>query len=158
MIEVIPGDILKAKADIFVNPVNCVGVMGAGVAKAFKQRFPDMFEDYRNACKQGKVYIKIENYKIRYRPHVWIHPSREFIILNLPTKTHWKYPSIYEYIKAGLLWIQKNFYNLEKALGRRIETIAMPFIGCGLGGLDKNTVLRLIVKYLYDKVQPSFAL
>ncbi len=97
MIVVKYGDLLKAKADILVNPVNTVGVMGAGVAKQFKQRFPEMYEDYRRACREGKVYIKIENGKIRYRPHVYLF-KKSFIILNLPTKTHWRLPSSDIYI------------------------------------------------------------
>ncbi len=148
MIVVEHGDLLKAEADILVNPVNTVGVMGAGLAKQFRERFPKMFEDYRRACKEGKVYIKVENGKIRYRPHVYLEES--FIILNLPTKTHWKLPSRYEYVIAGLRWIRVNYEKLSKLLRKPIRKIAMPFLGCGCGGLSRRKVLELIIRELYD--------
>ena len=150
VITILHGNLLEAVADLYINPVNTVGVMGAGVAKAFKLKYPDMYQDYRKACSKGQVYVKVEGNKIKYKPHVWIHPKRQFLIINLPTKTHWKYPSRYEYIVAGLLWIRNNFDKLQRALGRPIKTIAMPFVGCGLGGLSKHKVLRLIANYLYD--------
>jgi len=106
-----------------VNPVNCVGVMGAGAAKQFKQLFPKMYDDYRGACIEGRVYV-ISGSKIRYRPHTWLHPSRRFLILNLPTKIHWKQPSRYEYIAAGLNWIRANFSELCKLIGRQVRSIA----------------------------------
>ncbi len=148
MIVLLPGNILEARADILVNPVNTVGVMGTGVAKLFKQKFPRMYESYRRACLQGKIYIKIVDGKIKYRPHVY--KQDDFLIINLPTKTHWKYPSKYEYIIAGLRWIKVNFDKLSRFLGRSIKTIAMPFIGCGCGGLSPRKVLEIIVKELYD--------
>jgi len=149
-VEIVKMSIFESNADVLINPVNCVGVMGAGVAKQFKQHFPQMYESYRKACQQGQVYVRVKGSKVRIKPHVWIHPSRKFVILNLPTKTHWKDPSKYEYIIAGLLWLRKNYFKLSKALGRPIKTIAMPWLGCGLGRLDKQKVLEIIVKTLYD--------
>jgi len=149
-IEIVKTSIFETNADVLINPVNTAGVMGAGVAKQFKQRFPQMYQAYRKACQQGQVYIYLNGSKVRIKPHVWIHPQHKFIILNLPTKTHWKYPSQYEYVIAGLLWLRKNYNKLCNALGREIKTIAMPWIGCGLGGLNKQKVLEIIVKTLYD--------
>lgn len=148
MIVLLHGDLLEAKADVLVNPVNTKGVMGKGIARQFKQRFPRMYESYRRACLRGEVYIKIINGKLKYKPHVY--KQDDFLIINLPTKTDWRLPSRYEYVVAGLRWIKVNFDKLSKFLGRPIETIAMPLLGCGCGGLNKQRVFEIIVKELYN--------
>jgi O-acetyl-ADP-ribose deacetylase (regulator of RNase III) len=93
MLEFVHGDMFEKPVDIRVNTVNCVGVMGAGVALAFKQRYPEMFRDYQRDCKEGRV-----------KPgamHVWRPPSGDWII-NFPTKRDWREPSRYEDIDSGL--------------------------------------------------------
>jgi O-acetyl-ADP-ribose deacetylase (regulator of RNase III) len=93
MLEFVKGDIFDAPADIRVNTVNCVGVMGAGVALAFKQRYPDMFKDYQRDCKAGRV--------VPGTMHVWKSLTGDWII-NFPTKRDWREPSRYEDIDNGL--------------------------------------------------------
>lgn len=138
MIEFVAGDFFDYVADIRVNTVNCVGVMGAGVALLFKDRFPDMFIDYFKAC---------ENKEIKPgKPHVW-HDNNMFsktTIINFPTKIHWENPSEYEFVEKGLVWLKEYLINKE------YSTVTLPALGCGHGGLDWNVVKELIIKYLGD--------
>lgn len=124
MIEYTTGNILEAKAEALVNTVNCVGVMGKGIALQFKQAYPDNFKAYAQACKAGKV-----------------QPGRMFItetgsmlppryIINFPTKRHWRGKSRLEDIEAGLQALVQAIQQLE------ITSIAIPPLGCGNGGLD----------------------
>lgn len=129
MLEFTQGDMFEAKADIRVNTVNCVGVMGAGVALAFKQRYPEMFKEYQHACKKGQV-----------RPghmHVWKSLSGDWIV-NFPTKRDWREPSRYEDIDAGLDDLRRY---LDTVGG---VTVALPALGCGHGGLDWARVSGMI--------------
>lgn len=124
------GNILCSDAHILVNTVNCVGVMGAGLAKQFKARYPDMFHHYKQACQTGRL-----------KPgglHIW-HQGRERIIVNFPTKNDWHKPSEYAWIEQGLVklnrWLEANPH---------YSAIAIPPLGAGLGGLDKTRVLAQI--------------
>lgn len=129
MLEFVKGDMFDAAADIRVNTVNCVGVMGAGVALAFKQRYPDMFKDYQRDCKDGRV-----------RPgtmHIWKSLGGDWII-NFPTKRDWREPSRYEDIATGL----EDLRSYLDGLGH--VTVALPALGCGHGGLDWNRVSEMI--------------
>lgn len=139
MINFVKGDFFDYGADVRVNTVNCVGVMGAGVALAFKNKFPEMYEEYVSACNSGKIKIG--------KPHVW-QDNKFFslnpIIINFPTKDHWKKPSEYEYVEKGLVWLRQ--YLKEKGK----VTITLPALGCGHGGLDWVKVKDLITKYLND--------
>jgi len=139
MIKLVKGDFFEYEASIRVNTVNCVGVMGAGVALQFKNKFPKMFEDYAKECHLGKVKPGV--------PHVW-NNNQLFndnpIIINLPTKLHWKNPSKYEYIIAGLIWLRS--FLKDKSLA----TVTLPALGCGHGGLNWDKVQKLIFEYLHD--------
>jgi len=133
MIEFVSGDFFEFDADIMVNTVNCVGVMGAGVALAFKKRFPEMFNDYVVQCSSGIIRPG--------SPSVWIQKdmiSKEIEIINFPTKDHWKKPSEYHYIDDGLKWLSTY---LENKSGK---VVTLPALGCGHGGLDWNRVRDMI--------------
>jgi len=135
MIRYASGDIFDEPAEVRINTVNCVGVMGAGVALAFKTRYPDMFRDYQKACKKGEV-----------NPgslHTWKTVLGEWIV-NFPTKRHWREPSRYEDIETGLIAL-KNF--LVKLGNIRVM---LPALGCGHGGLDWSRVSTIIEKHLGD--------
>ena len=132
MIEFKSGDILKDEADALVNTVNCVGVMGRGIALQFKEAFPENFKAYAAACQRGEV-----------------QPGRMFVfetgqltppryIINFPTKRHWRGKSRYEDIEAGL----RSLVSEVKRLG--IRSIAVPPLGCGQGGLDWKKVRPMI--------------
>ena len=133
MLEYCKGNLLEAKVEALVNPVNCVGVMGKGLALAFKQAYPDNFYYYKIACslgevKVGQMFITANN--------SFLYP---FYIINFPTKEHWKDPSKIEYVKDGLVALTKDIHRLQ------IKSIAIPALGCGLGGLEWKEVESLII-------------
>ena len=135
MIQFTSGDMFATPAQVRVNTVNCKGVMGAGVALAFKKRYPEMFKDYQKACEAGAV-----------RPgtlHVWRNLTGEWVI-NFPTKRHWRNPSRYEDILAGLDALRS--YLKEQGP----ISVALPALGCGHGGLDWNRVSAMIKEKLED--------
>lgn len=126
MITVTEGDIFESKCQTLVNPVNCVGVMGAGLALAFKQRFPAMFLDYQDRCKRHQVRLG--------EPYLFSHGSGT-LILNFPTKDHWKDDSYLSDIMSGLESLRSMIFYDPK-----IYSVAMPALGCGLGGLSWSDV------------------
>ncbi|WP_191084738.1 macro domain-containing protein [Roseococcus microcysteis] len=135
MIEFTRGDMFTMAADARVNTVNCKGVMGAGVALAFKQRFPDMFKDYQRACRSGAVKPG--------KLHVWRNLSGDWVI-NFPTKRDWREQSRYEDIEAGLDALR------EYLKPHGPITVALPALGCGNGGLDWTRVSSMIKERLSD--------
>ncbi|NJK51906.1 MAG: Appr-1-p processing protein [Leptolyngbyaceae cyanobacterium SU_3_3] len=134
MIELTQGDILKADAEALVNTVNCVGIMGRGIALQFRKAFPENFKAYEFACKADRVQPgKMFVYDLNrlYNPR---------FIINFPTKRHWKNKSRIEDIKAGLA-------DLINVVGQQqIRSIAIPPLGCGLGGLNWEEVRPLIIE------------
>lgn len=135
MITYIRGNIFYSDAEALVNPVNCVGVMGAGLAKAFAIRYPEMEHLYKEACIERKV--KIGNILI----YSLAPPSTKKILL-FPTKIHWKDNSRLEYIDAGLKCLRALIFT------SRFDSIALPKLGCGKGKLDWKDVKPLIEKHL----------
>jgi O-acetyl-ADP-ribose deacetylase (regulator of RNase III) len=133
-IKIINGNIFNTKLQTVVNTVNCVGVMGKGIALVFKLRYPDMFDLYANHCKNG--YISIGK--------LWLYKGEinAPLVLNFPTKFHWKYPSKMEYLEKGL----EKFCDSYKEQG--ITSIAFPLLGAHNGGLDKEDVLLVMKQYL----------
>jgi O-acetyl-ADP-ribose deacetylase (regulator of RNase III) len=126
------GDILAADAEALVNTVNCVGVMGRGIALQFKNRFPANFKAYAAACKRDEV-----------RPgEMFVFDTRELswprYVINFPTKRHWRGKSRIEDIRAGLDAL------VEEIRVRGIRSVAIPPLGSGLGGLEWNDVRPLI--------------
>lgn len=128
------GDILNSNMQTIINTVNCVGVMGKGLALAFKQAYPEMFKDYKKKCDQKEVKIG--------RPYLFkISDSRW--ILNFPTKDDWRKDSKIEYVEAGLKYLAENYNSLG------ITSLAVPPLGCGNGGLDwEAEVFPLVKQYL----------
>ncbi|PSU68342.1 hypothetical protein C9J20_05195 [Photobacterium phosphoreum] len=137
MLKFVKGDFFDFDADIRINTVNCVGVMGAGVALAFKKQYPEMFKEYARQCKAKEI--------VPGKPTVWRQGdmfSKGIEIINFPTKNHWRNPSEYEYIEDGLIWLSNYLKNKDGL------TITLPALGCGHGGLDWERVKPLILKYL----------
>lgn len=137
MLKYVSGDFFDYQASIRINTVNCVGVMGAGVALAFKNRYPEMYKGYVSECEAGNLAPG--------RPWVWKGAdmfSDEIEIINLPTKKHWRNPSQYSYIEDGLKWLSR--YLLDKAG----SVVTLPALGCGHGGLEWAKVKELIEQYL----------
>ena len=127
------GNILNSRAHALVNPVNCVGTMGAGLAKQFRDQYPAMYQQYLKSCrahllKPGLVQVFQHS------------PSRT--IVNLPTKDHWRNPSTLTHVESGLI-------ALNTALEEHdIRSVAVPALGAGLGGLKWPEVLPLIHQHL----------
>jgi O-acetyl-ADP-ribose deacetylase (regulator of RNase III) len=132
MIRFTQGNMLVDDASALVIPVNCVGVMGKGLALAFRKEYPDMFADYKVACARGEI-----------RPgRVWTWPEktdRGQRLICFPTKDHWREDSFAVYSADGLVSLRSEIQKAED-----IESIAVPALGCGLGGLQWTTVKRLI--------------
>lgn len=130
--EFIQGDLLRADTDALVNTVNCVGFMGRGVAAQFKRAYPDNFRAYELACNRGEVFPG------KMFVFATGRVTRPRYIVNFPTKRHWRGKSRIEDIESGLKAL------VEEVTARGIESIAIPPLGCGLGGLDWNEVRPLI--------------
>ena len=128
------GNIFNSKCQTIVNPINCVGVMGKGLALEMKNRFPDMFNKYKELCDKNLITIG----KLRlYHSNI-----TNLSILNFPTKQHWKHDSQYEFIELGM----KKF--LDTYQEKQIQSIAFPLLGCGNGKLNKDDVINIMLKYL----------
>ncbi|MBN2108785.1 MAG: macro domain-containing protein [Deltaproteobacteria bacterium] len=130
--KILIGDMLQSKAQTLINTVNCVGIMGKGIALEFKNRFPDMFADYARRCERGEVkpgipYIS----KTLFPPHV----------INFPTKDHWKSASKIADIERGLQYLLAHY----KEWG--VTSLAIPPLGCGNGQLEWRIVGPMIYHY-----------
>ncbi|TMO79965.1 Appr-1-p processing protein [Pseudoalteromonas sp. S3776] len=133
-IKVISGNIFNSNCDFLVNPVNCDGVMGAGLALEFKLRYPEMFIKYEALCEERKLDIGL----------LWIYKSELRSVLNFPTKLNWKYPSKESYLHQGL----KKFVDTYQ--DKNIKSIAFPVLGGGRGGIDSEVSLTIMKSYLSD--------
>jgi len=128
MIRITSGNLIKENVEALVNTVNCVGYMGKGVALQFKKAFPDNFVAYQKACREKQV-----------RPgEMFIFETGSMMapkyIINFPTKRHWKGKSLLADIESGLKAL------ITEIKRRNIHSVAVPPLGCGLGGLDWNEV------------------
>ncbi len=157
MIRVIIGDLFQSQAQTWVNTVNCVGVMGKGIALEFKKQFPDMFADYQARCKRGEVRLG--------RPYLYKQTVSPWI-LNFPTKHHWRDIANLDAIVQGLEYV----YDHYREWG--ITSLAVPPLGCGQGQLEWRIVAPTLFRYLkrldipvelyaphgtpHEELQPSF--
>lgn len=133
-IEITSRNIFDTDKDMIVCPVNCVGVMGKGLALQFKSIYPDMFLKYKEICNQ----------KLLVPGRLWIWSGKGLTkdVLCFPTKYNWRLPSKIEYIEDGL----KKFVNTYKS--KNIKSIAFPLLGAGCGQLDNEEVLKIMKKWL----------
>lgn len=133
MIKVSIGDIFDSKADVLVNTVNCVGVMGKGIALDFKKKYPLMFGDYAMKCKKGEI-----------KPgHIYpYYVNGQLKVINFATKEHWRNVSKISYVESCM----NEFSKIYKDLG--INSIAFPPLGCGNGKLNWEIVGPIMYKSL----------
>ena len=133
-LRIISGNIFTSNCQTIVNTVNCVGIMGAGIALECRLRYPAMYQQYADLCKEKKIDIGT----------LWIYKATERWILNFPTKQHWKYPTKEEYLHAGL----RKFMGTYETRG--VESIAFPVLGAQNGGLDAARSIEIMECYLRD--------
>jgi O-acetyl-ADP-ribose deacetylase (regulator of RNase III) len=134
MLVYLQTDLFASPAQTLVNTVNTVGVMGKGIAKSFKERYPEMFREYKRLCDRGE--LRTGTLQLWRGADKWV--------LNFPTKTTWRLPSTLAYVRAGL----DKFVESYEDLG--ITSISFPPLGCGNGNLDWAEVKPLVESYLKD--------
>lgn len=135
MLKHVTGNIFDSERHTIVNAVNCVGVMGAGIALEYRLRYPEMFEKYQQFCENKLLDIG----------KLWIYKAdADRWILNLPTKKDWKHPTKEEYLHKGLA----KFVDEYKSKG--IESVAFPLLGSDKGGLGHEKSVSILEEYLSD--------
>lgn len=132
MIKYLEGTVFNTDADAIVNTINCVGVMNAGIALEYGLRYPELLKDYEQKCKNKEITVG----------HIYYFQDKDKLIVNFPTKWHFKYPSKIEWIEDGL----RDFVKTYKQ--HNIKSIAFAKLGTLNGGLDWNKVKILMEKYL----------
>lgn len=132
------GNIANDESDMIINTVNCVGVMGKGVALAYKKKFPAMFKEYKQLCIEKKIRIG--------KMFVFItkNEDRTQYVVNFPTKYYWRKPSKLEWIEYGLEDLSNLMLTCNPA------TLAIPPLGCGNGGLKWERVEPMVMQYLVN--------
>ncbi len=134
--KIIEGNLFASERQTLVNTVNCDGVMGAGIARGFRFRYPKMFDRYVDHCRNGRLTVgKLWLYKTP--------PSeRRPWVLNFPTKKHWKNPSKVSYLHEGL----KKFVSTYRECG--IESIAFPTLGSSHGKIPEEVSIEIMIEHL----------
>lgn len=132
MIKFLRGDIFVSDCQAIVNPVNCVGVSGTGLAEALRYRYPNNFAEYRNLCLRKQLYpgkLLVVKTEAIFNP---------LYVINFPTKQHWRDPSKLSYVEDGIIEM------LSVLSDFKIKSVAIPALGCGKGKLDWSDVRRLM--------------
>jgi O-acetyl-ADP-ribose deacetylase (regulator of RNase III) len=136
MITYVTGSLFESPAQVLVNTVNTIGVMGKGVALTFKKIYPEMFKEYQLLCENGEFAIG----------NLWLYKSPNKWILNFPTKQHWRNPSRVEYVEEGLI----KFVQAYDEMG--IHSIAFPPLGSGHGKLDFIKEIQPLMESYLDNL------
>jgi O-acetyl-ADP-ribose deacetylase (regulator of RNase III) len=131
-VKIVRGNIFTTNCQVIVNTINCVGVMGAGIALECRLRYPEMHEKYIDLCEEKKISVGM----------LWLYKSKNKWILNFPTKKHWRYPSKKEYLHLGL----KKFSETYKL--KEIQSVAFPMLGTDRGGIDALESQEIMISYL----------
>ena len=141
MLTYVTINLFESPAQTLVNTVNTVGAMGKGIAAVFKELYPEMYKRYRRLCQEGKLDVGM----------LYIYRTPNKIIVNLPTKKHWRQPSRVEYIEAGL----QKF--VERYTDYGISSVSFPQLGCGHGELDWETQVQPVMeRYLRELPIPVY--
>ena len=137
-LSLMQSDILRSPHQTLTIPVNIRGVMGKGLALTTKQQFPAVYSHYRDLCQRKMLHLG--------QPAIYQHVESGKWFVLFPTKGHWRSKSRLEDIERGLRWLSEHF------AAEGIESLAVPALGCGLGGLDWGDVGPVIARYL-DQLQ-----
>jgi len=133
LIDIRSGNLFTSELQTLVNTVNCVGIMGAGVAYEFRLRYPAMYDRYATLCAEKRLEVG----------KLWLYTRGEpKWVLNFPTKKHWRNPSRVEYLERGL----ENFVGTYRE--RAIESAAFPVLGASHGGIDQEESIRIMERHL----------
>lgn len=138
---VLSAHLFESEADALVNPVNCAGTMGRGIALEFKRRFPEILEPYKRACAAGDL-VPGRLLLMRSSASPELPGEKRPAVILFPTKRHWRGQSRIEWIEQGLAFLQAHYRAWD------LRSIAMPQVGCGLGGLDWEQVRPLVESLL----------
>jgi O-acetyl-ADP-ribose deacetylase (regulator of RNase III) len=135
MIQIVKGNLFDSNVEAYTNTINCVGIMGKGIALEFKKRYPKMFQEYVAACFDARITIG--------KMWIWENPNNNpKYIINFPTKCHWKNPSYYTWILDGLKDLR------QIIIDKKIKSISIPALGCSNGRLKFDLVKELILEIL----------
>ncbi|WP_394151529.1 macro domain-containing protein [Vibrio maritimus] len=135
MLTHVTGNIFDSKRQTIVNAVNCVGVMGAGIALEYRFRYPEMYEKYQQFCEVQSLDIG----------KLWIYKAdANRWVLNFPTKKDWKHPTKEEYLHQGLTKF------VDEYKSKNVESVAFPLLGADRGGLGQDKSVRILEQYLSD--------
>ena len=134
MLVFLQGDLFQSQAQTLVNAVNLAGFMGKGIALEFKRRYPGMYAEYKYLCESGQFEIG----------DLHLYRGQDHWVLNFPTKRHYRSKSKLEYIELGLTVLREKYQDWG------ITSIAMPALGCGLGGLSWSDVRAAMTEQLED--------
>jgi len=153
LLSVVDGDMFFSRMQTHTISVNCVGIMGKGLASRAKWQFPDVYVYYQYACRKkilqmGRPYLYKRESSLDYRladePSSLKNGNAETWFLLFPTKNHWREDADIQGIEKGLQWLKDNFKK------ENLKSLAIPALGCGLGRLNWRDVGPLLCKYLYD--------
>lgn len=139
-------DHLTDKGPFLAHGVNCMGAMGAGIALDFKKKWPELYEDYRATCKEGKLILGAMHTWSQIQPaydkNGRVYEKTDVKVYNLAIKSHWRNPASYLAIESSVNLM------LDDMSDNHNGVVAMPWIGCGLGGLDKTHVAKILRRCL----------
>ena len=145
LVKIVTDDIFNLHTEAIVNPVNCVGVMGKGLALSFARVYSEILPPYIEACDNGtllpgtvQILTTVRRPSIWSSPRAWVSEFPFIHIINFPTKNHWKDPSCLEWIRNGLEDMANKIALLD------IKSVAIPPLGCGNGGLKWEDIQPLI--------------
>lgn len=150
-LSVMDGDMFFSRMQTLTVSVNCVGIMGKGLASRAKYQFPDVYVNYQDSCRKGRLKLgkpylyKRESsfdYELADEPQSMANANGETWFILFPTKNHWRDMSDLKSIEEGLRWIRNNYREMG------LKSLAVPALGCGLGGLEWKNVGPLICSYL----------
>jgi O-acetyl-ADP-ribose deacetylase (regulator of RNase III) len=131
-IKIIRGNLFTSDCQTLVNTVNCVGVMGAGIALEFRLRYPEMYLRYVELCQKKLMDVG----------KLWLYKSNQRWVLNFPTKKHWRNPSQVKFLELGL----QKFVDTYRE--KKITSIAFPLLGTQHGGIPQEESLEIMKSYL----------